>query len=453
MNTAAKRLRNMLAWLALWVPAALVNAQSSGTDPWALVLNGPIGPASSDLVQRTLTRAEAAEVPFLVLQVDTPGGLDQSMRAMIQAIINAPLPVISYVYPSGARAASAGTYLLYASHVAAMAPATNLGAATPVQLGGGSPATPETPKSEQDAPADNATAMRRKVVNDAVAYIRSLAELRGRNADWAERAVREGASLSAREALDAGVIDLMADDPEQLLSKLDGRSVQVQNQTRVLATQGLGLKTVEGGWRHRFLQTITNPNIAYVLMLVGLYGLLLEAYNPGMGFPGIVGGICLLIALYAFQMLPVSYTGLALIGLGVALLALEVMSPSFGLFGIGGTVAFVIGSIMLMDTELPGYRIALPLIAAFTLVTVLMVLVVLALVMKARNARLVSGPDTLLGQAARVLDDFQGRGKVQLQGETWNAHCKSSLRRGDEVTVTGIRGLVLEVEKEKNHER
>ncbi|WP_243633804.1 NfeD family protein [Motiliproteus coralliicola] len=409
---------------------------------------GGIGPASSDLVERTISDAADADAQLLVIELDTPGGLDKSMRSLIKQIIASPIPVISYVSPQGARAASAGTYILYASHIAAMAPATNLGAATPVQIGGPSAPRSPYPRSQDDQqPDDNATALRRKVVNDAVAYIRGLAELRGRNADWAEAAVREAASIDAAEALKLEVIDLVAVDIDDLLRQLDGRVVQVQNRDYPLRTQGMQLQLIEPDWRHQFLLVITNPNVAYILMMLGVYGLLLEFYHPGIGLPGIVGGICLLLALYALQLLPISYTGLALIALGIGLMVVEALSPSFGLFGLGGAIAFVIGSVLLMDTQLPAYQIALPVIAAFTLMTLVLAILALALALKARRSAVVSGVSTMLGQQATALVSFEGDGKVSIQGETWNAHSVEAIKRGDSVTITAIDGLILEVKK------
>jgi membrane-bound serine protease (ClpP class) len=449
-------LRHLTLLLALMLLtfSALAQQLRPATTPegWTLKLAGGIGPASSDFIDRSLADANAAGVHLLIIELDTPGGLDKSMRSLIKRIIASPVPVITYVSPQGARAASAGTYILYASHVAAMAPATNLGAATPVQIGAPSlPRMPSPkPKLGDDQPApvdDNATTLRRKVINDAVAYIRGLAQLHQRNAEWAEKAVREAASINASEALKLGVIDLMAVDIDNLLEQLDGRVLQVQNRDYRLQTRNLTLHAIEPDWRHQFLLVITNPNVAYMLMLLGIYGLLLEFYNPGVGLPGIVGGISLLVALYALQLLPISYTGLALIALGISLMLVEALTPSFGLFGMGGAVAFVIGSVMLMDTQLPAYQIALPVIAAFTLVTVLLAVVALAMALKARKSAVVSGMSTLLGQHATATVAFDGMGKVVIHGETWNAHSTEAIGHGEVVTITAIAGLILEVRK------
>jgi len=301
--------------------------------------------------------------------MDTPGGLDLSMRAIIKHILASPIPVASFVAPDGARAASAGTYILYASHIAAMAPATNLGAATPVSIAPQSPPDePREPASAQGKPRQDgdraadapstARTLTRKQTNDAAAYIRGLAQLRGRNAEWADKAVREAVSLSAREALELNVIDLIAADIPQLLQQLDGRQLAVLGQPRRLATGGAGIVDYRPDWRARLLIVITDPGIAYLLLMIGFYGLLFEFFSPGLVAPGVIGGICLLLALFALQLLPVSYTGLALIALGVGLLVAEHFAPSFGILGMGGVTAFVIGSIMLIDTDAPGYFIA-----------------------------------------------------------------------------------------------
>jgi membrane-bound serine protease (ClpP class) len=380
------------------------------------------------------------------------------MRDMIQAILAADVPVVTFVAPSGARAASAGTYLLYASHVAAMAPATNLGAATPVQIGG-SPAEPQPPatrpRSEaprdkdaggQDEPARPGSAMERKAVNDSVAYLRGLAELRGRNVDWAERAVREGASLPADEALAANVVDLVVSDLPELLRAIDGRPVKLQSRETVIRTQGIVLREVETDWRTELLQLVTNPNVAYLLMLIGIYGLLLEGYNPGSIVPGVVGAISLLLALFAFQVLSVNYAGLALIALGVLLIVAESFVPSFGALGLGGIVAFVIGSVMLLDNDVPGYDIAWPLIAGMGLVGSLVLLGIVSFAVRARRRPVVSGREGLLREHAEAVEAFDHRGLVRVHGELWNATSRAPVAAGQRLRIVRIDGLTLEVE-------
>ncbi|GGK79149.1 NfeD family protein [Amphritea balenae] len=429
---------------------------TSGSVPqvWTLTIAGGIGPASSDLVIRTIDRAAAATAEILVIQLDTPGGLDKSMRAMIQHILSAPIPVVTYVSPQGARAASAGTYILYASHVAAMAPATNLGAASPVQLGAPGMINPAQPQTEEEKKQrqqllDQATTMQRKIMNDAVAYIRGLADVHGRNADWAEQAVREAVSIDSGKALELKVIDIVASDLNDLLQQLDGRVVRVANHDYQISTVNNLIVPILPDWRARFLLVITNPNIAYILLMIGFYGLLLEFYNPGFGLPGVVGAICMLTGLYALQLLPISYTGLGLILLGVALMAIEALTPSIGVLGFGGAVAFVIGSIMLMDTDLPGYQIATPVIALFTFVTAGLSVFVLGMALKARRSAVVSGVTTMLGETAIVLDDFSAEGRVTINGETWNAWSEEPLKKNDSVNVVAIEGLILRVEKQQ----
>lgn len=423
----------------------------TGPQAWILKLSGAIGPASSDYINRTLDKAAKGNANLMIIEMDTPGGLSRSMRDIIQHILASTVPVVTFVYPQGSRAASAGTYILYASHVSAMAPATNLGAATPIQIG--IPTMPSSPlqkkgENDKEKSADGGDAMQHKIVNDAVAYIRGLAELHGRNADWAEKAVREAVSLNAKEALELGVIDLIAVDIPDLLKQLDGRIIKLQNRDYSLTTAQLALNRIEPDWRNKFLIAITNPNVAYIMMLIGVYGLLLEFYNPGMGLPGIVGAISLLVALYALHLLPISYIGLALIALGIALMVVEAVSPSFGVFGLGGAVAFVVGSVMLMDSELPAFQIALPVIAAFTLVTLSMAVMMLGFALKARKSKVVSGVVTLMGEQAVVLEDFTGSGQVSVNGEIWSAHCNESLTQGDRVIIQTIDGLVLQVTKQ-----
>ncbi|MEA1921267.1 MAG: nodulation protein NfeD, partial [Pseudomonadota bacterium] len=332
-----------------------------------LDIKGAIGPAVSDYVVRSLKKAEQDKVGVVILRIDTPGGLDAAMRDIIKNILASSVPVVSYVAPNGARAASAGTYILYASHVAAMAPVTNLGSATPVRVGGlpGMPDVPAKPKEDdppekKSPPSDTMDTMERKMVNDAVAYIKSLAERHGRNAQWAEQAVREAVNLTAKEALKIGVIDVVAGSLADLLQQLDGREVFMESGKMTLSTGNLIIEHLEPDWRSRLLAVITNPNIAYILMLLGIYGLMFELSNPGYLLPGVVGGICLLLALYSFQVLPINYAGLALMILGMIFMIAEAFVPSFGALGIGGVIAFVFGSVILMNDE--GLRISLPLI-------------------------------------------------------------------------------------------
>jgi membrane-bound serine protease (ClpP class) len=413
-------------------------AAFAAADAVLLDIDGPIGPATSDYVVRGLAHAAKSHAPVVILRMDTPGGLDTSMREIIRAIVDSPVPVAAYVAPGGARAASAGTYILYASHVAAMAPGTNLGAATPVSLLGGAGKGGEG-KGGGDA-------MQHKVVNDAVAYIRSLAQMRGRNVEWAEKAVREAASLPADEALKLGVIDLEAKDVADLLARIDGRKVNVQGREQVLHTRGLGVRLLEPDWRSQLLAVITNPNVAYVLLLIGIYGLFFEFSSPGFVLPGVAGAIALVLALYAFHVLPVNYAGLGLILLGIAFMVAEAFVPSFGALGIGGVIAFVVGSIILMDTESPYYAISVPLILGVALASAGLMVGLLGAALKARYRPVVFGRESIVGDRAEVIADFQGLGQVRLQGELWQARSEVPLRKGDRVRVTALDGLTVHVE-------
>jgi len=444
--------RGWLAWLmtcllALGVPGAA--CAEPGREALVVELEGVIGPAASAYVAAAIANAESRRAHLLVLRIDTPGGLDTSMRAIVKAINAATVPIVGFVAPSGARAASAGAYILYACHVAAMAPGTNVGAATPVQLigiGGGE-------SSERDKPAEaSGDAKTDKLVNDAVAYMRSLAQLRGRNAEWAESAVRQAASLPAEEALRLGVVELVARDVADLLRQLDGRTVRMAAGELTLDTDGLSQVAVEPDWHSRLLAVIGNPNVAYILLLVGIYGLVYEFANPGVVLPGVVGAVSLLLALYAFQLLPINYAGMALVLLGLALMVAEAFVPSFGALGIGGIASFVIGSLVLVDSDLPGFAISLPLIVTFAVISTALLVFVVGLAVKSQRRPVVSGAEELVGAAGHAEADFVGEGSVRVHGEVWTARSDVPLRARQPVEVIGRDGLTLLVAP-KNTER
>jgi membrane-bound serine protease (ClpP class) len=436
----------------------------------AIVLDvqGPIGPATRDFVSRSLETAAQRNAELVIIRMDTPGGLDASTRDIVKDILNSPVPVATYVAPAGARAASAGTYILYASHVAAMSPATNVGAATPVAIIGGAPGqdkegsggkgalkkkqqdedseSAEDGEAEEETPAQAPTdTMMKKAVNDSVAYIRGLAEKRGRNVAWAEKAVREADSITAEKALELGVIDLIAANIGDLLEQADGMVVEVNDRDVELETSGLVTERLEPDWRSELLAVITSPTIAYMLLLIGIYGLILEGYNPGAILPGVVGAISLLLALYAFQMLPVNYAGLGLIVLGIILMIAEVMSPSFGALGFGGIIAMVVGSIILIDTDVPGYAVSRSLIGAIAVAGSLGMMAIVWIAVRARQRPVVSGREELVGAAGLALESFDGDGHVYVHSERWNAIAEAPVREDQAVVVTGIDGLKLRV--------
>ncbi|CAH0528544.1 hypothetical protein CTH30272_02231 [Allocatenococcus thiocycli] len=451
-----------MKWIRIWLlPLILFASQALANTVWIVPVNGAIGPAISDYLSREIEQAQQENVSLVILRMDTPGGLDSSMRDIIHAITTSSIPVATWVGPSGSRAASAGTYILLASHVAAMAEATNLGAATPVALGGGAPGAP-SPSDDQNEKAKDQqetedgtsekvpakTAMEKKVINDARAYIKGLAKLHDRNAEWAEKAVSEAASLDAQEALKLNVIDYIANSPEELVQAINGTTVKINNQPVTLSLENPVWVERVPDWRAEMLAVITNPNVAYILILIGIYGLLLEFYNPGIGLPGVLGGICLLLAMYALQMMPVNYAGLGLLLLGIALMIAEAFSPSFGVLGLGGVVAFILGSIFLMDSDLPGFQVALPLIFGLAIFSVALIILTVGMLVRIRHRRVTTGLETYPGKQAVVSDDFiDGEGRVQMDGAFWTAKAElnQGLKQGDQVTVVNVKGLTLTV--------
>ena len=504
------RLIRRLVFGAVAVVGALglATGQESAPAPepaMVLTVEGAVAPAMADFITRNLDTAAARGAPLVVLKMDTPGGLDSSMRDIIRAILASPVPVATWVAPSGARAASAGTYILYASHIAAMAPATNLGAATPVAIGGGGgggggfpfggaaeeaeealpstsdPDAPPQPEAADNgaqgteaqddaapangsgadaAPRDTAdpddtdardpprapgSAMESKAINDAVAYIRGLAEMRGRNADWAESAVREAVSLTATQAAAQNVIDFTAESLPDLLAQADGRTVKMPDGEITLQTAGIAVEEIEPDWRTQLLAVITNPNIALILMLVGVYGIIFEFLNPGVLVPGTVGGISLILGLYSLALLPLNYAGAGLIVLGLALIVAEAFAPSFGILGIGGTAALVLGAVILVDTDAPGVDISVPLVAGVAVSGVIATAILATLARRSFRARVVTGAEEMIGATGRITDWQGGTGHVFVHGERWQARGPATLAPDDTVRVTGMDGLVLTV--------
>ena len=435
--------------VALALLAGSMSATAGVAPVIVLEVQDAIGPASAEYIIRGIGRASEQGARLVVIELDTPGGLDTSMRRIIQAILRSAVPVAVYVTPQGARAASAGTYILYAAHIAAMAPATTLGAATPVAigLGGGEPkpAPAKDPASQTEArpPADAMTA---KHVHDAAAFIRGLAQQRGRNAEWAERAVREAVSLTATEALREKVIDVVATDVPDLLAQVDGKTVHVAAGDVKLQTRGLAVERWPPDWRDRLLSAVTHPSVALILMMIGIYGLIFEFSSPGFGVAGVTGAICLLLALFALQLLPVNYAGLGLIALGMALLVAEVHLSAFGVLGIGGVIAFVAGAVLLFDRDVSGFGVPLALIFGLAASSVAVVLLGAGMALRARRRPVVSGREHLVGAQGEVERVDADATWAMVRGERWKVASAAPLTPGQCITVLGSRGLMLDVQ-------
>ncbi len=470
--------RHLSVLAALWVLAAAaaaavillsplagsVSAETENDIPpvYMIGIQGGIGPATTEFVEYGLKQANENDAQLLIITMNTPGGLMSATRDIIQLILNSPVPVASLVYPQGAQAASAGTYILYASHIAAMAPACTTGAATPIQMMGarlpagagqpvhsmGIPVQPEEEEEpgDEDTPSDELSAQERKVINEAVSFIRELADKRGRNADWAEKAVRDAASIQTSAAKEMNIIDYIANSPEELLEKTDGLEVDMNGKPVILRTAGSEIVHVEPNWRTRLLTVITNPNIAYILLIIGLYGLLLEGYSPGAIVPGVAGTISLLLALYALQILPVNLVGVVLILFGVILMVSETFVPSFGILGFGGVISIVLGGIFLVDPNVPGFGVDPAFIGAIGATLGIVFLALTAFLIRARQRPVAAGKEELPDTRGRALSDFEnGAGSVFVRGERWRARSDHRIRKDDPVRVTGIDGLTLTV--------
>ena len=417
-------------------------------------IDGAISPATSNFIEKGLNHGNENGVELIVIEMDTPGGLDTSMRSIIKNILNSKVPVATYVSPKGSRAASAGTFILYASHIAAMAPATNLGAATPVAIGGTAPSPiesepvePEDQEENKSEPLestpDSETALAKKRLNDAAAYIRSLADRYGRNAEWAELAVREAATLTAEEALENNVIDYVADDLGELFEQINGHEVETNAGKQTLNTENVLIERFIKDWRIKFLETLADPNLAYLLMLIGIYGLILEGYNPGSILPGVVGAICLILALFAFQVLAVNYAGLILIALGVVLIVAEAFAPSFGILGFGGLTSFVLGSIMLFDSGIPGFEVSRLLIGSIASLGGLIILGLVFFLARTLKRPIVSGTEGMLGEQGIALEDFDTKGDVLVHGERWRAKTSEPVKKGQGIEITAVKNMLV----------
>lgn len=460
--------------IPLTAPLGTADEDSAGDDRAVvarIVVDGPISPVSADYIQKQVEKAQNEGLDLLILQIDTPGGLMTSTRQIVKVILGSEVPIAVHVAPPGARAASAGVFITMAAHVAAMAPGTNIGAAHPVSIGGGNPLSPkkETPEEEkggkgeeekktegesggegegEEKPAESdESVMGQKILNDTVAFARSIAERMGRNADWAERAVRESVSVTETKALELNVIDIIAEDVDDLLAAIDGRSVKVSGKEIVLAVGGATVIDRPMGWRHRVLGTLSDPNVAYILMMLGIYGLFFELANPGVVLPGVLGGVFLILAFFSFQVLPINYAGFLLILVAVILFILEVKVVSYGMLSVGGIAALFLGSLMLFETVEPYYRLSLSLVVGVTVFTALFFVVGLGLAIRVQRRRPTTGAEGLIGEEGVVTASLTPEGTVKVRGEIWKAVSEGNIETGSKVKVKAVNGMVVNVEE------
>ena len=481
----------ILAFATMLVAVAKEETQDNSPRAAILEIKGAIGPATAQYLNRGFKIAHEKKVDLIILEMNTPGGLVTSTREIVTEILTAKVPVAVYVSPAGAHAASAGTYILYAGHVAAMTPGTNVGAATPIQMGGpGSPGKNsekkkdltekllekltegekrdkektqkpagkqasdknqkkgKSPDKKADLPNKNLVPdnpIKSKMVNDLVAYIKSLAQLRGRNVEWAEKAVREAASLPSKEALEIKVIDLTARDMGELLEKIDGHVVELGKIKVTIKTKGMVTERIKPDWQMKFLSVITNPNVAFILMLIGIYGIVFEFWHPGLVGPGVIGGICLLLGLYAMNILPLNYTGAGLVLLGLAFMTAEAFLPSFGILGIGGLIGFVFGATLLFDAESPEFRLSWLVIISTSVFCGLLFIIVLGFAWRSMRKPVTSGTGTMIGNPAKILEWAKGEGLIWADGERWKAIGDAKFKKGQYVEIKKVDGLNIVV--------
>ncbi|MCX8021151.1 MAG: nodulation protein NfeD [Syntrophorhabdaceae bacterium] len=412
-----------------------ISIPAYGDEVFIINIQGPINPPVAAFISETLSKAETEKARALLITLDTPGGLDTSMRDIVKSIMDSEIPVIVYVYPSGARAASAGAIILLSAHIAAMAPGTNAGAAHPVAIG-----------SEK---ADKT--MMEKVLKDAEAYIKSIAAKRGRNVEWAAKAVKESASITAKEALDKNVIDIVAENIEELLAKAEGRVVETKKGKIALMFKGKKQTVVEMPFKYRLLSYLSDPNVAYLLMMLGIYGILFEIYSPGAIFPGVIGGISIILALYAFQTIPISFAGAFLILLGILFFILELKVVSHGILGFAGIISIVIGSVMLIDLPKSVLSISWKSILAVAVISALFFFVVLSYAVKAQLAKVKTGREGLIGEVGVAMTPIFDKGKAIIHGELWNCRSDVPIEKGEKVVVKAVEGLILIVNKKEGH--